>query len=226
MITPRAVKADRILLRRKALKAVRNVGGNNDGIPAAERLGRASPKTRSIAGAPRRLRQRPAAAASAVPAGSPLRPGRLPGVPPAPLPAVGPLAAARLAGGRRRRRRPRCVVALDQAVDDANRAMGEGRHLGVVRHQDHGDPLGVELLEHPQDFHAGVRVEIAGRLVGQDQRGMIDQRAADGHPLLLSARHLRGLVLGPVGQSHPRQQRVAERRASPAAAAGGNNPAA
>ena len=36
-------------------------------------------------------------------------------------------------GGRR--------VFLDQTVDNANRAMRISGHLGIVRHQDHGDPL-------------------------------------------------------------------------------------
>ena len=35
------------------------------------------------------------------------------------------------------------------------------------------------------------RVERAGRLVGEDQLGVVDQRAGDGHALLLAARQLR-----------------------------------
>ena len=54
--------------------------------------------------------------------------------------------------------------------------MGKGGHAGIVRHQHDGDSLGVELLEHPQDLDAGVGIEVAGGLVGQDQRGTIDQR--------------------------------------------------
>ena len=45
----------------------------------------------------------------------------------------------------------------------------------------------VELLEHLQDFLAGVRVEVAGRLVGEQQRRAVDQRPGDGHALLLAA---------------------------------------
>ena len=53
--------------------------------------------------------------------------------------------------------------------------MGVSGHLGIVRHQDDGDSLGVELLEHPQDFDARVRIEVAGGFVGQHQRGTVDQ---------------------------------------------------
>ena len=63
--------------------------------------------------------------------------------------------------------------------------------------------------EHPQNVHAGVRVEVAGRLVGQDQRGLVHQRPGNGHALLLPARHLRRLVVGAVGQAHVPQQDAA-----------------
>jgi hypothetical protein len=39
---------------------------------------------------------------------------------------------------------------------------------------------------------AGVVVEVAGRLVGQQQRGPVHQRARDGHALLLAAGELAG----------------------------------
>ena len=92
-------------------------------------------------------------------------------------------------------------IALDSSVHDANRPMGISGYVGIVRHQYDGDPFGVELLEHPQDFDARVRIEVAGRLVGQKQCGAIDQCPADRHPLLLSSRHLRRLMIGTVGQS-------------------------
>ena len=88
--------------------------------------------------------------------------------------------------------------------------MGVGRHLGIVRHEDDRDPLGVELLEHPQDLDAGVRVEVAGRLVGQHQRGVIHQRPGDGHALHLAAGHLRRLVLGPIGQADAIQKHLGQ----------------
>ena len=96
--------------------------------------------------------------------------------------------------------------------------MRVGRHFRIVRHEDDGDALGVELLEHPQDLDAGVRIEVAGRLVGQHQRRAVDQGPGDGHALLLAAGHLRGLVIAAVGQSHPLQEDVVPAVANPAAA--------
>jgi hypothetical protein len=101
------------------------------------------------------------------------------------------------------RDRHRHLVARDPAVDHADRAVRVGRHARIVRHQQHRDPLGVELLEHPQNLHAGLGVEVPGRLVGQQERGLVDQCPGDGHPLLLAAGHLRRLVIIVIGQAEP-----------------------
>ena len=51
--------------------------------------------------------------------------------------------------------------------------LGVGGDRGVVRHQDDRDAvLGVELLEHAEDLLAGLRVEVAGRLVGDQERAV------------------------------------------------------
>ena len=98
------------------------------------------------------------------------------------------------------------LVALDHAIHHANGPMRVSGHLGIMGHQDHGDALGVELLEHPQDFDTGVRIEVSRRLVRQQQHGPVDQGAADGHALLLSARHLRRYVMDAVSKTHTHQQ--------------------
>ena len=107
--------------------------------------------------------------------------------------------------GRRRRfdaKRPR----LDQAVTDADRPLRVIGDVGIVRHQDDGDPLVlIQLLEHPQHFFAGARIEVAGRLIREEQRRMIDQRPRDRHALLLAPGKLRGLVVHPVAQTHAAQ---------------------
>ena len=58
-------------------------------------------------------------------------------------------------------------VAVDQAVDDMNDAIGELGHFRIVRDEQHRDAGLVELAKHLQDFDARVRIEIARRLVGQ-----------------------------------------------------------
>ena len=50
-----------------------------------------------------------------------------------------------------------------------------------------------ELLEERHDLDAGLRVEVAGRLVGEDDLRLADQRARDRDALLLAARELAGV---------------------------------
>ena len=107
------------------------------------------------------------------------------------------------------------LVVLDQTVGDADGSMGVGCHVRVVCHQDDSDALGIELLKHPQDFHARVRIEVAGRLVGQQQGGVVDQCPGDRHALLLSAGHLRRLVVGPFGQPDQLQEGLGPAAAIP-----------
>ena len=60
------------------------------------------------------------------------------------------------------------VIALDLAVPHVDDPSGVRGHVGVVRHDDDRQAGRVELLEHPQDFFAGARVEVSGRLVSQE----------------------------------------------------------
>src|SRR6266540_2911233 len=53
-----------------------------------------------------------------------------------------------------------------------------------------------------QDLVAGARVEVAGRLVGQQHRRLGRQRPGDRHPLLLAAGELRGPVQQALGEAH------------------------
>ena len=59
-----------------------------------------------------------------------------------------------------------------------------------------------QLLQQRQHLLAGGAVEVAGGLVGDDQRRVGDQRARDGHALLLAAREL-ARVGGRRGRSGP-----------------------
>src|SRR5438309_3178215 len=62
--------------------------------------------------------------------------------------------------------------------------------------------LPIELREQLHDLDARCRVQVARGLVGQQDRGVGDQRAGDRGSLLLTARELGRLVVRPVGESN------------------------
>ena len=68
--------------------------------------------------------------------------------------------------------------------------LGHASDLGVVRHHDHGAAFAVQLID--QAHHNGLVhfVEVPRRFIRQDEPRLIDQRARDAGPLLLSARKL------------------------------------
>ena len=93
-------------------------------------------------------------------------------------------------------------VAVDAAVLHADDPLGVAGHALLVGDQDDRLPFRVELIEQGQDVLAGLAVEVAGRLIGQQDAGIADQGAGDGDPLLLAAGELVGTVLDPVAQAH------------------------
>ena len=73
--------------------------------------------------------------------------------------------------------------------------------------------LDVQAAKELQDLLARARVEVPRRLVRQQHRGVVDQRAGDGHALLLAAGKLRRRVVHPRLQTHRGQQLPAPLRA-------------
>ena len=87
----------------------------------------------------------------------------------------------------------------DPAVGQEQHPAGVGGGDRVVG--DHHD--GLAEVAHGggherQDLGGGVRVQVAGRLVGEDDLGPLDQRPGHRDPLLLAAGELRRLVVQPV----------------------------
>src|SRR5882724_5649079 len=77
--------------------------------------------------------------------------------------------------------------------DDTGRFFG---HRGVVGAGDNGDAeRGTQVAQHAHHSLPGAVVEIGGRLVGEDQRRIADQRPRDRGALLFAARHLRWLMM-------------------------------
>jgi hypothetical protein len=82
------------------------------------------------------------------------------------------------------------VVARDDAVADGDDAVGVFGDVGLVGDEDDGVALGVEFVEEGHDLVAGLGVEVAGGLVGEDDGGLVDQGAGDGDALALAAGEL------------------------------------
>ena len=94
------------------------------------------------------------------------------------------------------------LVADDPAgVEGDHAAAHLVHHLAVVGDDDDGGAGAVDPVEHLHDPDRGARVEVAGRLVGEQQRRMVDEGAGDREPLLLAAGELVGEVRDLVGEA-------------------------
>ena len=104
----------------------------------------------------------------------------------------------------------------DAAVAQRDDLVGQRRELGVVR-DEHERPAAVAVDRHEQldDLAAGGAVEIARRLVGQQDRRIVGERARDRDALLLAARQLRRIVMPAVRQPDVGEQRRARAPAHP-----------
>ena len=81
----------------------------------------------------------------------------------------------------------------------ASRARGGVR---IVRdHDDRFPVLAIERLEQAKNLVAGFAVEIAGRLIAQQERSIGDDRAGDTDSLLFTAGKLARKVGGAVGEA-------------------------
>ncbi len=82
-------------------------------------------------------------------------------------------------------------AAADPAALEGDHALAHPLdHLPIVGGHEHGGAAGVHVLEQGHDLLRHLGVEVARGLVGQQQHGLVDERAGDGHPLLLAAREL------------------------------------
>src|SRR4051794_16567189 len=94
----------------------------------------------------------------------------------------------------------RVVDDLTVAQDDD--PVGDGRRVRVVGDHDHGLAEVVDrVAQQAEDLVGGLRVQVAGRLVGEHDRRTVDQRARHGDALLLAAGELGRAVREPVGQA-------------------------
>ena len=98
------------------------------------------------------------------------------------------------------------LVRLDLSVAETDDPAAAGADLVFVGHQNNCAPFAVEPVEQVENFERRDRVEVAGRLVGQNEVRVVNERTGDGDPLLLAAGKLGRPVAEPVPQTdHLRQ---------------------
>src|SRR5579864_2290856 len=92
-----------------------------------------------------------------------------------------------------RRLRSICMSTLIQAVvDDLTISEGDDSarvcsHFVRMRYHDDGDSMSpIELLKNHHYFSTGTRIELAGRLIGEKNFRIVDERVRNRYPLLLS----------------------------------------
>ena len=97
------------------------------------------------------------------------------------------------------------TIAGDLAVYDVDNPLGMFGRIGFMCNQDDRIALLVKLL---QDFHhldPGLGIQITGRLIGKDNRWVIDQSAGNGHPLFFAPGDLVGKIIQTVTQANALQ---------------------
>ena len=104
----------------------------------------------------------------------------------------------------------------DAAVEQVDAAVGVARVARIVRHHADGRAALMQLAEQIHHRFAALRIEVAGRLVGEQDDRLAGDRARHGDALLLTARELAGQVLGAM-----RHADALERRRDPLLALGG-----
>src|SRR5450631_1153245 len=81
--------------------------------------------------------------------------------------------------------RPFALIAGDHAVLDVNHAMRVLRDVAFVGDQDDRVSLGLQAIKQRHDLNTGLRVQVARRFVGQDDRRLVHQRSSDRNTLPL-----------------------------------------
>ena len=97
------------------------------------------------------------------------------------------------------------VIGDDATVAQADDPLGVSGDILFVRHDDDGLPGLVQILEEVDDLDRGLRIEVAGGFVGQQDTGVVDERPGDRDALALPARELVGSMGHPVAEPDERE---------------------
>ena len=91
------------------------------------------------------------------------------------------------------------MIERDHAAPDA------ANQLAIVRRDEHGRAARVHLAQQVHDVERQIGIEVARRLVGENQHRVVHERAGDGDALLLAARQLLRIRVHAVLQPDPLQ---------------------
>jgi hypothetical protein len=96
-----------------------------------------------------------------------------------------------------------CVLEQAATIHQLHDAVAAPGQVVIVRdHQNRRALLRVDLAQQREHALGRLRVEVAGGLVGQDQRRIQSQRADDRHALLLPAGRVRRAAVLPPGEAY------------------------
>src|SRR5262245_6097806 len=85
---------------------------------------------------------------------------------------------------------------LDPSIAERDDPISRGRDVSGVRREEQRDAkLAIHRFEQLQNALAVCRIEVAGRLVSDQQDRRMDQRPSDGRALHFATRELRGQVV-------------------------------
>ena len=101
----------------------------------------------------------------------------------------------------------RALLDDDAAVHEDDAVADLAGEADLVGDHDHRHPVGGQALHHVEDLPDQLGVERRGRLVEEHQRRLHGQRPGDRHPLLLAAGEGAGVLVRPLREPDPLEQR-------------------
>src|SRR5207253_547415 len=101
----------------------------------------------------------------------------------------------------------------DPAVREEEHAIGDGGRVRIMRNHHRCLAVAVDgAADEVENLRTRVRVEVAGRLISENDRWLRDERPHDRDALLLASRKLGGAVRPTVGEPNALDQLLAEGR--------------
>ena len=78
------------------------------------------------------------------------------------------------------------LIACDNSILDVNNAVSVFGDVMLVRDKDNGVAFALQSVKQRHNFQAGLRIQVSGGFVRQNDRGFIDQRTGNRDALSLT----------------------------------------